>query len=208
MKRLSTAKLLATLAIWTALSAASIAEEPGCVAIGNMATMASAKTLAALTLSKQKAGNSYRAQLIFAARRLQLNASDKEAAAIFMALLPKTDLGPRQRIWLDLVQLDSCAIGRVSINALKRLSILQDHLPRLAAKAVILVPDKMSAYVAYGLLATWPDSDYAVQMRGVCRARHKQFVEAVNGLDVDDKKFFLSKIFNPEGCRTIFYPEL
>jgi len=75
------------------------------------------------------------------------------------------------------------------------------------ANAVLLVPEKMFAYVTYAPLSVNPESDNAVQMKRVCRARHKQFLDAVNRLSPDDKNWFGAKIFNPQGCRTIAFPE-
>lgn len=65
----------------------------------------------------------------------------------------------------------------------------------------------MFEYVSYAPLSVSPDSDYAVQMRKVCIARHEQFTQAVNKLSPKDKAWFIKKIFNPVGCRTIFFPE-
>jgi hypothetical protein len=65
----------------------------------------------------------------------------------------------------------------------------------------------MQEYVSYALMSTCPDCDYAVQMRKVCMARHQQFVDAVNKLSAKDKKWFVSELFNPDGCRTLAFPE-
>jgi hypothetical protein len=66
----------------------------------------------------------------------------------------------------------------------------------------------MLAYVSYANTSSgYPDSDYAVQMQGVCRAKHREFVKAVDQLPPADKKWFLSSTFNPDGCHALYFPE-
>jgi len=85
---------------------------------------------------------------------------------------------------------------------------LGDRLPRDLARAVLLVPGKMQDYVSYAQTSIGdPHSDYTVQMQKVCKARHKQFVDAVNNLSAKDKNWFVSKIFNLDGCHPLLFPE-
>jgi hypothetical protein len=184
-----------------------LAQEPGCQEISRMAAMARAKSVAALGAAKGNAGESYRARLIFAAKSLEFDPGNKEAAKTFLSLLPKDEDGPEQFAWLDLTNLEQCQSGGFSEAQLRPLDLLQYHLPRLAARAVLLAPDKMFDYVSYAPFSVYPVSDYAVQMKKVCRARHKEFAAAVNELSPKDKTWFVLKIFNPDGCRTIFFPE-
>ncbi len=172
-----------------------------------MAAMARAKTITVLKHYKPSAEDNYRVQLIFTARSLELNPNDKEAAVLFLDILPRDYDDSRQESWLDLPHLSDCKNGGIPESELKPLFVLQYHLPRVASQAVLLAPGKMREYVSYGLIANWPDSDYAVQMRKVCRAKHADFIQAINTLEAKDKDFFLSRIFKPEGCRTIFFPE-
>lgn len=189
------------------LCGALLAQEPGCLEISRMAAMARATTPAALKTRKVRAGSSYRAQLIFAARMLEIDPGNKIAAESLLNLLPKDEDGPEQAAWLDLTQLEQCPSGGFYASELDPLDALRHHLPRLAARAVLLAPDKMFDYVSYAQLSVTPESDYAVQMRKVCTARHQQFVDAVNRLSPKDKRWFVSKIFNPDGCRTLAFPE-
>jgi len=53
----------------------------------------------------------------------------------------------------------------------------------------------------------YPDSDYAVQMQSVCRAKHAEFPKAVNKLDAKVRKWFVGKILNPDGCHGLAPPE-
>jgi hypothetical protein len=78
----------------------------------------------------------------------------------------------------------------------------------LLARAVLLVPDKMQDYVTYAYISIQnPESDYAIQMQKVCRVKHLEFVSAVDKMPLDDKKWFVAKIFNPDGCHPLAFPE-
>jgi hypothetical protein len=207
MKDLWTVKPLIVLIACFTLCGGSFAQESSCketAAIGEMARAVSPVVLRAL---KQNAGDCYRARLIFAARMLEIDPNNKSAAADLLGLIPKDEFSPEQAVWLDLLQIDQDPNRCLPDSDLKPLGLLRDHLPRLLARAVLLVPDKMPEYVAYALLGMSPDSDYAVQMRRVCRAKRQEFVKAVEQLSPHDRKWFVGKIFNPDGCRTIAFPE-
>jgi hypothetical protein len=88
------------------------------------------------------------------------------------------------------------------------LARLQVRFTSDLARAVLIVPNKMLAYVSYANASdAYPDSDYAVQMKRVCRAKHQEFVKAVDQLSPSDKKWFLSNTFDPNGCRVLHFPE-
>ena len=183
-------------------------QEPKCLETSAVGAMARAKSVAVLKSRQQKAGNSYRSHLVLAARMLEIDPKNKTAAELFLDLLPKNDDGPEQSVWLSLDQLQECPSGGIPDSDLNPLFQLQERLPRDAANAVLLVPDRMFDYVSYAEISTESVvSDYAVQMRRVCTARHQQFVDAVNRLSSKDKHWFVSKIFNPDGCRTLAFPE-
>jgi hypothetical protein len=138
---------------------------------------------------------------------LELDPTNKSAAEELLSMIPKDESGPEQNVWLDLLQIDQDPNRCLPDSDLKPLGRLQYHLPRLLAKAVLLVPGKMPEYVTYAMISTCPDCDYAVQMRKVCLLKHREFVSAVNKLSPGDKRFFVEKIFNPVGCRTLMFPE-
>jgi hypothetical protein len=201
-------KPVVLLAASLALCAASLAQERGCLETSAMGRMASANSPATLNARKQKAADSYRAQVIFAARMLEIETQDKSAAELLLNLIPKSIDDPRQQVWLELGELPQCPSGGVPDSDLKPLFRLQYHLPDLLERAALLAPDKMPDYVAYAYVSIQnPDSDYAVQMRKVCRAKHREFVNAVDMLPPEDKKWFVEKIFNLSGCRTIAFSE-
>jgi hypothetical protein len=59
-------------------------------------------------------------------------------------------------------------------------------------------------YVAYASISVHdPHSDYAVQMQAVCRAKHSEFVKAVERLQKDQRDWFVKHVFNPEGCHAL-----
>jgi hypothetical protein len=66
----------------------------------------------------------------------------------------------------------------------------------------------MLAYISYASVSTQdPHSDYAVQMQSVCQARHIEFEKAVDKFSPSDKSWFVSRIFNPDRCNALAYPE-
>jgi hypothetical protein len=207
MKHLWFFKATARLATILAFGVLLPAQEPGCREISNLGAMARAKTPSALKARRQKAGDSYRAQLIFAARMFEIDSRNQSTADSLLNLLPKNEDSAEQSAWLDLTELEKCPSGDLPDSDLKLLDRLQYHLPRLIAKAAILVPEKMLEYIAYAFLSMNPDSDYAVQMQKVCRARHREFVDAVDKLSAENKSWFMSKIFDPDMCKTFAFPE-
>lgn len=207
MGDLGNLKLKIALAAVFGLSILVQAQEPGCIEISHLAALARASSSATLKLRKQKVGDNYRARLMFAARMLELAPQNPAAADSLLDLLPKSELGPEQSAWLDLSELQSCPSGGPREGDLIALDRLQDPLPGLAAKAVILVPEKMPVYVAYSFLSLNPESDYAVRMQEVCNVRNKQFIAAVDQLSPKDKSWFVSKILNPKTCHAIWLPE-
>ena len=173
MGRMNCCLLLAFVLVSTMGVRPSIAQEPGCLEISRVAAMAKAESISTLKRERQKANDSYRSRLVFAARSLEIDPKDKAAGESLLNLLPKDELGPEQEIWMDLPQLQKCPSGGVADSDLFPLFRLQERLPRIAAKAILLQPTRMSDYLVYGLLASGdPHSDYAIQMGAVCRRRH------------------------------------
>lgn len=95
-----------------------------------------------------------------------------------------------------------------SVSEMQTLGALRDRVPRDMAIAVVLVPEKLSEYLNYGLVSTQdPHSDYAVQMENVCRKMTAQFRVAVRNLPSDKRDWFTTHVFNPAACRAIALPE-
>jgi len=207
MKDLWTVKPLVVLIACFTVCGMSVAQKSNCRETAAIGEMARAVSPVVLRVLKQSAGDSYRARLIFAARMLEIDPNNKSTAADLIRLIPKDELSPEQAVWLDLLQIDEDPNRCLPDSDLKPLGLLQYHLPRLLARAVLLVPGKMPEYVSYALISTCPDCDNAVQMRKVCTARHQQFVDAVNKLSPKNKNWFVSEILNPVGCRIIAFPE-
>ena len=203
-KRLS--KVFAAIVVCMAFCGALFAQEPNCNEIAAMARMARAKSSAAsaaLTAEKQKAGNSYRAQVIFTARSLEFHRTGQRVAVQLLNLIPKDD--GQQNTWMTLG--DSLCSSE-TVSDMKSLGRLGERLPRDLAKAVLLVPNKLPDYVAYALISTQdPHSDYAMQMQTVCRGKHAEFMKAVEELPSDKRSWFIKQVFNPQGCHALALPE-
>jgi hypothetical protein len=182
---------------------AASAQGINCEQIASMVRMTSARSSEALIAEKQKAGNSYRAQVVFASRAAELHPKDQSSTGRLLNLIPQDDA--QKAAWMTF---GDRLCDSESIDEMKALGRLGENLPRNLAKAVLLVPDKMQMYVSYAKVSIQdPHSDYAVQMRGVCEARHPAFLKALNQLPAGDKDWFRKHILNPAGCLVIALPE-
>lgn len=191
----------------------AIAQNKDCREIGAIARMARARTVAALHSERQSAGENYRAYLIFAIRQFDLRRNDSHAAEELLNLIP-TD---------DNKQLVAMTFGNFLCEGeseadVKILSALGDRIAGEFSRAVLLVPQKMDAYVLYAAEAVQdPNSDYAIQMERVCRAQHRRFVRAVDNLGVGvpekdhfataSSDWFRKHILDPAQCRALAIPE-
>lgn len=203
MKTTHIFKWLFALIVCAVLSSGLFAQEPSCEQVASMASMARSRSSIALAVEKRKAGDSYRAQVVFASRLLELHPKEKSAAIQLLNLIPKDDA--QQTTWMTLG--DSLCSAE-TVADMKSLGRIGESLPRNLAKAVLLVPDKLPGYVSYASTSVRdPHSDYAVRMQTVCRAKHAEFVKAVEGLSTDKKDWFVRHVLNPEGCRALALPE-
>jgi hypothetical protein len=110
-----------------------------------------------------------------------------------------------ESIWYTL---DGFLCKEEQVNDIKTLAALHARMPHDIARAVLVVPEKLRDYVSYAYDSVQdPHSDYAVQMRSACRAKHEAFVVAVDSLAPDDRQWFVKKIFDPSDCRAIAVPE-
>lgn len=202
MKIFSSANLL--IACFMPLACAgALAQTPSCDQVTAIAQMARAKSSAALTAQKTRAGDSFRSRVVFAARLLELRPHSKSAAVRLLELIPKDD--EQQTIWITLG--DSMCEDE-PVADMKSLGRLGESLPHALAKAVLLAPEGLPSYVAYAAVSVQdPHSDYAVQMQTVCRTRHAEFKEAVKKLPTGEQGWFVEHIFDPKGCRALALPE-
>ena len=184
-------------------SSAQEASNVPCNQVHTIARMALAKSYAALAREKHNAGSSYRAAIVYAARSFELQPSDRKNAVLLLNLLPQDDAQHATVMTLG----DSLCDGE-SVAEMKSLSQLGERLGRNFAKAVLLVPDRLPGYIAYAPTSVHdPHSDYAVQMESVCRAKHSEFVKAVEGLPTDQRDWFVKHVLNPDGCHALALPE-
>ncbi|MDR3793564.1 MAG: hypothetical protein P4L03_09310 [Terracidiphilus sp.] len=185
------------------VSFAAGAQQPSCTEVHAMAEMAQTHSLRNLERWKSAAGTSYRAQVVYAFRLFAMRPQDRSAALAVLDLIPKND-----EQGAELIVFDTSLCDGESMTDLQALGRFETTLSRSWARAAILLPEKMSVYISYLLVVGLnPHDDYAVQMKKVCLQKHRQFVDAVNGLAEHDRKWLVDKIFNPEGCHTLMFPE-
>ncbi|MGO9097151.1 MAG: hypothetical protein ACLQGV_18255 [Bryobacteraceae bacterium] len=193
--------------IWTILFAVTVgelgAQEPNCGEIAAIAEMARAKSMPALVETSRRAGENYRQRLVFAYRSFQLNSRNRPDAERLLALIPAGDAEQ-----LVVMTLGDSLCDKEMVTDMKALASVGDGLARELARAVMLAPNFLSAYVSYSLVAVGdPHSDFAVQMRRVCRHKHAGFIEAVKQLPPATRQFFAGHVMNPEGCTVLALPE-
>lgn len=174
--------------------------------------MAGARTNAALAALRKEASSEFRNELTFAAREAELNPKSKTAADGLLNLFPKYEWDPDEddpirTAWLELAGLEGCKSGGLPNRVLNPLFLLQYHLPRLVAKAVLVSPERMPQLLARTQLFITPDSDFTIRLQVVCRKQHKAFLDAVEQFSPKDKQWSLTTIFDPDSCRTIHFPE-
>lgn len=179
------------------------AEKPNCGEIDAIAKMARAISTAELAAHKLDAGESYRAQLVYATKLSELAPQRQDAAVLLLSLIPKDD---QQQQLLTTIGEHHCETE--SYHEMKMLMQLAERIPRDLTRAVLLVPDKIPDYIAYSLFSVQdPHSDYAVQMEKVCKARHAEFFEAVTKLPREKRDRFLKYVFDLDGCNALTLPE-
>jgi len=179
------------------------AQETNCAEIVSIAKVARASTIASMNANSKKAGDSYRARLVLAARRFELAPLSKNAAAVLLGFIPQND--EQQTVWMTLG--DSLCDSE-PVREMLSLSRVRDRLARDLAQAVLLVPGNIHAYLAYAAKAVGdPHSDYAMQMQRVCHAKYAAFTNAVRVMAPDDRAWFISHIFEPTACKPLALPE-
>jgi hypothetical protein len=165
--------------------------------------MARAKSTAQLAAEKLKAGNDYRAMVVFASRSLELQPRSRRLATLLLGLIPRDDA--QQTVWMTL---GDSLCGTEPLSDMRSLGRLGGNLPRDLAEAVLVVPGRLPDYVAYSVTSVQdPHSDYALQMQRVCGAEHSAFVRAVDGLEPESKDRFLKHVFDPRRCHALALPE-
>ncbi len=183
-------------------SVLAFAEEANCDQIASMSRIARAQSGVALA-DRKAAGDSYRAQVVFASRTFEIHSTDRPSAIRLLDLIPKNDA--QETTWITFG--DSLCDDE-SLSDMKVLGQLGRNLSRDLARAVLLVPNRMEQYVSFSIVsARDPESDYAVHMRTVCETRKKVFSHAVNALGPDQRAWFVKHVLDPAGCRVSALPE-
>lgn len=188
--------LIAPCKLWSA-------PKPNCGEIDAIAKMARAVSTAELTAHKLNAGESYRAQLVYAAKLIELAPQRQDAAVLLLNLIPKDE--EQQHLLMTLGE-HHCETE--SYHEMKMLAQLQERLPRDFTRAVMMVPAKIPEYVAYSIISVDdPHSDYAVQMQKVCKINHAELFDAVAKLPREKRDRFLKYVFDLDGCNALTLPE-
>lgn len=178
-------------------------QETSCSQIRSAVRMARARSIAALADERKFAGEGYRAEIVFAFRAFELHPTDRALAGALLGLFPQDDF--QENI---VMTLGDSLCNSESFSEMRVLARVRDGLPRMLSSAVMLVPDRMSAYVEYSLVATLnPHNDYATQMRRVCRRRGPEFKKAIDALPPAKREWLTTHVLDPQGCRAIALPE-
>jgi len=203
MKTHEIARRVVVLALLAGLCKLLPAQKLDCSEVDAMAKMSHAISSRELAAQNSKAGNSYRAQVIYAVKLAELYPEDHNNAVRLLSLIPRNDEEYRK-----LMTLGDQLCGTESYSEMKTLGQIMDRLPRDLTRAVLLAPDRIPEYVAFSITSVRDlHSDYAIQMQKVCRAKHSQFIKAVVELPEEKRDQFLKYIFDPEGCNALTLPE-
>jgi hypothetical protein len=179
------------------------AQKPNCGEINAIAKMARAVSTAELAAHKLNAGESYRAQLVYAAKLLELAPQRQDAAVLLLNLIPIDE--QQQHVLMTLGE-HHCETE--PYHDMKLLEQLEERLPRDLTRAVMMVPANIPEYVSYSVTSVQdPHSDYAVQMQKVCKAKHAEFFDAVTKLPREKRDKFLKYVFDLDGCNPLTLPE-
>jgi hypothetical protein len=179
------------------------ARAQSCSEIASAAEMARARSLHTLTEASKRAGDSYRAHLVFAFRSFQLQPHNKGAAERLLRLIPVDD--KQQEVLMTLG--DSLCDGE-SLAEMTAMARVYEGFARELARAVLLVPSFLPSYVSYAATAVLdPHSEYAVEMKKVCRHAHADFIRAVKELPDHERQVFAKEVMNPNDCMVITLPE-
>ena len=179
------------------------AQKPNCGEIEAIAKMARAISTAELAAHKLNAGESYRAQVVYAAKLIELAPQRQDAAVLLLNLIPKDE--EQQHVVMTLGE-HHCETE--SYHEMKTLAQLEERLPRDLTRAVMMAPAKIPEYVAYSIISVQdPHSDYALQMQKVCKAKHAEFFDAVTKLPREQRDRFLKYVFDLDGCNALTLPE-
>jgi hypothetical protein len=189
-------------AIIAALCGQLCAQQLSCAQVHAMAQIARARSTSQLNPLRTSAGNSYRAQLVFAFRALELQPTKLTASAV-LDFLPKDD--SHREEWYSL---SGWICDGEKDQDVKSLAELQGRMSRDFAKSVILSPSRMYQYVSYPvIIGLDPHDDYAEEMTAVCRRRPREFAAAIDQLPEKDRTWLRQVVFEPSDCRALAHPE-
>jgi hypothetical protein len=202
MRLHSTRFCIVIFAIAGAFAGQLCAEQLNCAQVHAMAQMARARSISELQSLRTSGGESYRAQLVFTFRALELEPTEHTASAV-LDFLPQNE--SHREEWYSL---SGWICEQEQERDVTSLAKLQARMSHDFQTSVILVPKKMNEYVSYPvIMGLDPHDDYAERMTAVCKRHHREFTAAVNQLPEKDREWFLRIVFEPAGCRALAHPE-
>ena len=157
------------------------AQARSCAETHALGEMARATSVDSLNAWKKAAGDSRLAHGVYFLRLFELQPSNLAAARAVLTVTPRTE--DEEEGWFNLGADIPLGCPNKVVADSDALVDLDAHRPHDMALAVILVPEKMFDYVSYAEIAVSNiHSDFADQMVMVCRAKNREFLEAVNRL--------------------------
>lgn len=182
----------------------SLAADLSCDELKSSIDMVRSNSTDTLTGYRVAAGNSYRVDVIFAFKYFELNDKDMRAGRRLFKILPKND--KQYGIWLTM---GDSLCNDESVADMKLLDEFSARFSLLLSRAVMSNPDEMPRYVEFSLMAAQdPHSDFALQMKRVCLAKHEAFKRAVKGLSIADRHWFAAHVMHVDHCKPLALPEL
>lgn len=166
--------------------------------------MADCKTLQCLDVQRKLIpDNQFAADVVFFTRQVKLHPS-REAAAGLLRSIPEDDAEQ-----LTFSRLCDWQDGLTeSVHDMDALAAVYAEWPKLIAKAALIRPDMLTAYVRYLRIASYDiHSDFTGNAEKVCRSHKATFLTAFQSLPAADRKFIRKEVFQPETCTAIFRSE-
>ena len=166
-----------------------------CALTASLAKVSRSTSGIEILVEEKKFGSEYIFRVVASARRLELNFDPQHAAAALLSTMPKDEL--QHLAWLTLGDMQC---DEESMQDMQALAGVKDRLPHNVSRAVILHPEKMKDYVEFASSALDdPGSEYPLEMKDVCKAKHAEFTKAVNALSSEDRVRF-AHFFKVQNC--------
>lgn len=143
-------------------------------------------------------------ELVFFTRWLSLSPKSISAARGLIRTIPSSE---EEAVAL-MTLADYPGSGNISADEMSALDKVHGEWPRVVARATLLLPGSIKAYVSFLHLATTDmHSDFTGYAQKVCRKLPKQFRAAVAELPETERNYVRKYAFDAENCKPIFVSE-